>query len=187
MSPDRIPPKPESLAKQLERARFERALEVSESMAEHRVLLTTAELARLNNILNGKKPEDDPWRQEPVTLTLPSGKTETLALIADPKLSLREKLHRATEVAEGGAVIDAAVNIYVGIVLVHPFKDANRRTAVLAAHYFLQRYGVPVSGLALHEIGLGDVRDPHQVDSLRDTIHQIAKFAAKRISSTPPS
>ena len=172
------PDKPESLKKQLERTRFERALEVSESMAMHRVLLTTVELGRLNNILTGKN--DEPWRDEPVTLTLPSGKTETLALIQDPKITTRDKLHHATALAEEGNVISAAVELYVGLVLSHVFKDANRRSAVLAAHYFLTRYGVPVSGLALHEIGLGDLREEGQIESLRETVSQMAKFAGKR-------
>jgi hypothetical protein len=167
-----------SLRQQLERARFERALEVSESMSMHRVLLTTTELGRLNNILTGKN--DDPWRQEPVTIQLPSGKTETLALIADPKRTAREKLHHATELAEGGNVIDAAVDIYSGLVLSHVFNDANRRTAVLASHYFLTRYGVPLSGVALHEIGLGDLREPGQIEALRETIHQMARFMSRR-------
>lgn len=174
----------ESLRKQLERARFERALEVSESMADHRALLTTAELSRLNNILTGKTT-DDPWRQGPVTVTLPSGRSETLALIADPMLTARERLHRATELSENGAVIDAAVDIYSNLVLSHVFQDANRRTAVLAAHYFLKRYGVALSGLALHEIGLGDLREEGQVEMLRETIGQMAKFAAKRSIATP--
>jgi len=166
------------LKRQLELARFERALEVAESMANHRALLTTAELARLNHIITGKP--DDPWRYESVTITLPSGRTETLALIVDPVLMARDKLHRATEVAESGAVIDAAVDIYAGLVLAHVFQDANRRTAVLASHYFLTRYGVPVSGVALHELGLGDLREEGQIESLRETIHQMTKFAEKR-------
>ncbi len=175
---------PESLKRQLEITRFERALEVSESMAEHRVLLTTMELARLNNILTGVKEaamqDHDPWRKAPVTLTLPSGKTETFALIADPKITARDKLHKATELAESGAVIDAAVDIYTGLVLSHVFEDANRRTAVLAAHYFLRRYGMDISGLALHELGLGDLREEGQIQSLKDTIHQMAKFSERK-------
>jgi hypothetical protein len=168
-----------SLKRQLELARFERALEVTESLADHRALLTTAELARLNSIITGKN--DDPWRRESVTITLPSGRKETLALIVDPVLTARDKLHRVTEVAEGGAVIDAAVDIYAGLVLAHVFHDANRRTAVLASHYFLKRYGVPVSGVALHELGLGDLREEGQIEALRDTVHQITKFAEKRM------
>lgn len=168
---------PDSLKRQLEMARFERAVEIVESMAEHRALLTTAEIARINAALTGKT--DDPWRTDTVTLSLPSGKTETISLIADPKMTTREKLHRATEEAENGAVVDAAVDIYVGLVRAHVFKDANRRTAVLAAHYFLRRYGIPISVLALHEIGLGDIRETSQVQSLRETIHQMARFAVK--------
>lgn len=154
-------------------------MEVAESMGNHRVLLTTAELARLNNILTGKENEE-PWRQGPVTITLPSGKTETLALLADPKLTAREKLHRATEKADMGAPLDAAVDIYVAMVLAHVFQDANRRTAVLAAHYFFKRYGVPLSGLALHEMGLGDLREEGQIESLHETVRQMAKFAEKQ-------
>lgn len=170
----------ETLKKQLERTRFERAMEVVESLAAHRALLTNAEMTRLQQILTGTKQDADPWRQGPVTIELPSGATETLQLVADPRVSVRETLHRATEFAEGGNVIEAAVHIYVGLVLTHPFVDANRRAAVLAAHYFLQRYGIPVSGLALHELGLGDIRQPEQVELLRDTIKQMAKFGAKR-------
>jgi prophage maintenance system killer protein len=167
------------LRRQLEIARFERALEVAESMGNHRVLLTTMELARLNNILTGKE-DDDPWRQGPVTITLPTGRTETMALIADPKVTARDQLHRATELAEQGNIIDAAVDIYSQMVLGHVFKDANRRSAVCATLYFLVRYGIPISGLALHEIGLGDLRDERQIQALRDTITQLAKFAQGR-------
>lgn len=151
-------------------------------MADHRVLLTTAELARVNNILTGCNDED-PWRHETTTITLPSGKIETLALLENPMLLTREKLHRATEMAEAGDIIDAAVDIYAGLVLSHVFKDANRRTAALAAHYFLRRYGIPLSGLALHEIGLGDLRQAGQIEVLRETIRQMAKFATKREST----
>ncbi|MGK5087464.1 Fic family protein [Bdellovibrionota bacterium FG-2] len=179
------PNRPDSLKRQLERTRFDRALAVTESLAECRALLTTAELARINNILTGKNTgkDEDPWRRDPVTIKLPSGKVETLDLLADPVLNSRDKLHRATEQAERGAVIDAAVDLYVGLVLSHFFIDANRRTAVLAAHYFMKRYGVALSGLALHEIGLGDLREEGQVQALRETIGQMAKFAARNKSN----
>jgi prophage maintenance system killer protein len=170
------------LKRQLEIARFERALEVTESIARNRALLTTTELARINTILVGKDnvADTDPWRQGTVTITLPSGKTETLALIADPKVTAREKLHRSTALSEQGDMIDAALDIYVGLVLAHVFADANRRTAVCAAHYFLRRYDVPLSGLALHEIGLGDLREEGQITALRQTINQMIEFARRR-------
>jgi prophage maintenance system killer protein len=168
----------DSLKRQLEITRFDRAIEVTESMADHRALLTTTELARLNGVLTGK--DEDPWRHAPATITLPSGKVETLALIADPVVTARDKLHRATENAEAGHAIDAAVDIYAGLVLSHVFTDANRRTAALAAHYFLRRYGAPLSGLALHELGLGDLREEGQLETLRETVAQMAKFASKK-------
>lgn len=171
-----------SLKRQLEMTRFEHAREVAESLADHRALLTTAELARLNNILTGKKSGefDEPWRKGTVTITLPSGTTETLSLIADPVMQARDKLHKSTELAESGQTLDAAIDIYTGLVLCHVFEDANRRTAVLAAHYFFRRYGVPLTGLALHELGLPNLREEGQIDALRETVSQMAKFARKR-------
>ena len=46
------------LKRQLEIARFERALEVTESIARNRALLTTTELARINTILNDMTGQD---------------------------------------------------------------------------------------------------------------------------------
>ncbi len=171
----------DSLKTQLELARLERAIEVSESLADHRALLTTTELARLNGILTGKT--HDPWRRESVTIALPSGQTKSLELMIDPILTVREQLHRATESAESGNAVDAAVNIYVSLVLAHAFKDANRRTAVLASHYFLHRYSAPISGTELYELGLGDLRQPGQIDNLRENVRQLCIFAEKKKNS----
>ena len=172
---------PVSLRRQLEMTRFDHAQEVAESLADHRALLTPIELARINNILTGKKPADTDlaWRKGSATITLPSGRTETLQLFKDPLVTSRDKLHKATELAENGNVVEAAVWIYVELVLAHVFEDANRRTAVLAAHYFFRRYGLPLSGLALHELGLPDLREEGQIQNLMDTINQMAKFATR--------
>lgn len=171
-----------NLRRQLELARFERGMEVAESLAAHRALLTTAELARMNAILIGVDPaaELDPWRRDPVTVPLPGGKEAQVALIAEPVLTAREKLHRATALAENGQALDAAVDIYVGLVMAHVFRDANRRTATLAAHYFFRRYDQPLSGLSLHELGLGDLREAGQIDALHETVRQMARFAGRR-------
>ena len=173
---------PLTLKRQLEMTRFEHAREVAESLADHRALLTTSELARLNNILTGKRSADTDlaWRQQKATINLPGGKTETLEVIANQVVIAREKLHHATEMAEAGHPIDAAIEIYTGLVLAHCFEDANRRTAVLAAHYFFRRYGIPLSGLALHELGLPDLREEGQIEQLRETVGHMAKFAAKQ-------
>ncbi len=169
---------PETLKHQLELARFERALGVSESLADHRALLTTTELARLNGILTGKT--HDPWRHESVTIQLPSGQTKSLELMIDPVITARDLLHRAAETGETGTAIDAAIDIYVGLVLAHIFKDANRRTAALASNYFLRKYRAPISGTALYELGLGDLRQAGQIDALRENVRQLCLFTGKK-------
>lgn len=169
------------LLKQLEHVRFHRALEVASSLAENRALLTTQELERMNQILTGKE-SSDPWRKGPVELKLPSGRVETLQLIQDPKLSARESLHRNTEMAELGDAPRACLNIYTDLVLAHPFIDANRRTAVLAAHYVLARYGIPLTGTALHDLGLGDLRDPTEKARLEETFFKMIDYAKSRKS-----
>ena len=169
---------PLTLARQLELSRFQRALEVCESMAENRALLTTFELERVNNILSGK--EGSPWRDTPVILVLPGGKREELQVLSDPKITARDHLHHATELAENGHAVDAALHVYAELVLSHVFKDANRRTAVTAAHYFLKRYNIPITGLAIHEIGLGDLREAGHREELLATVHQMVRFATRR-------
>ena len=185
-----------SLKDQLEATRFERAREIAESLAEHRALLTTAELARINGIITGKssasgdrpgerqgeRPGVDPriWRHETTTITLPGGRKETLALIVDPVLTAREKLHRATELAESGSPLDAGVEVYIGLVLAHVFLDANRRTAALAAHYFFRRYGLPLSGVEIHSLELGDLREPKQVEELRNNVLKMVQKLAQK-------
>jgi Fic family protein len=177
-SSDQPAPPKDALKRALEQTRFERAREIAESMANHRALLTTSELARINRTLVGAKDDKNPWRTEATIVALPGGRTTQLDLIADPVLNCREKLHRATEQAEAGNPIDAAVTIYTGMVLSHFFADGNRRTAALAAHYFLKRYGIPLSGWVLHELGLGDLRQPGQIEALRETLQKLAELTA---------
>jgi hypothetical protein len=170
------------LRRQLEQSRFERALEIVEGMADRRVQLTTTELARLNSILRGREQweNDDPWRREPVSRVLPSGREVSFSLHADPVLNTREKLHYATEISENGHALQGGCAVYVGLIQSHMFVDANRRTAALAAHYFFTRYQVPMSGRALHEIGVGDLGDPEQVKLFNETVEQIARFSKHR-------
>jgi hypothetical protein len=167
----------DSLKAQLERARFERAIEVAESLATHRALLTTAELARLNNILTGRQPTHEPWRQGPASLKLRSGREVQFAVMADPIINLRERLHHATELAESGDVLTAVVSLYANMILSHYFSDANRRTAAIAAHYFASRYDLPLSGVAIHEMGLGDLREEGRIEALRQAFESMLKVS----------
>jgi hypothetical protein len=94
---DHSPPRsPNFLQRQLERARFERALEVADSMVEKGAFLNPAELARINNILLGRE-QPDPWREGPAVLKLPSGRVEKLQILADPVNKTREILREARQ------------------------------------------------------------------------------------------
>ncbi len=177
MSQDTLGMKPFSLVVQLELTRFERALAVSASIANSGALLTTSELARLNKILLGNNTDSNEslWRKEAVNVKLPSGKLERLELIEDPILATRDKVHQATEQAENGDAIGAVVNLYVGMIKAHAFLDGNRRTAILAIHYFLFKYGFSVSAHDLLAMKLGDVRDPQEVESLKSNLINLIK------------
>lgn len=177
---DHSPPRsPNFLQRQLERARFERALEVAESMVEKGAFLNAAELARLNNILLGATGE--PWRETPAVCTLPSGREEKLQILADPTTKAREILRLAKDRAAAGEVVEGAAELYAQLVLTHVFNDANRRTAVVAAAYLLRLYGIEISALGLHELGLGDLRAPGQIDALRDVIRSAVKVSGQRL------
>jgi hypothetical protein len=176
---DHSPPRsPNFLQRQLERARFERALEVVESMVQTGAFLNTAELARINNILLGATGE--PWREGAAVCLLPSGHEERLQILADPTTRAKEILRTAKDRAAGGEVIEAAADLYAQLVLTHVFKDANRRTAVVASAYLLKLYGVEVSAMGLHELGLGDLRAPGQLEALRDVLRSAVKVSGAR-------
>lgn len=170
------PKNPSFLQKQLERTRFERALEVAQSMVETGAFLNTAELARINNVLLGETAE--PWRDGAATCRLPSGREERFQVMADPVNKAKEILRNAKDRATS-EVVEAAADLYAQLVLTHVFKDANRRTAVVAAAYLLKLHGVEVSAMGLHELGLGDLRAEGQMDALREMIRNIVKMSAR--------
>lgn len=169
------PRSPSFLQRQLERARFERALEVAESMVSTGAFLNTAELGRINNILMGLTGE--PWREGAAVCQLPSGRVETLQILADPMTRAKEILRNAKDRAASGQVVEAAADVYAQLVLTHVFKDANRRTAVIAAAYLLKLHGFDVSAMGLHELGLGDLRAKDQLDVLRDVLRNAVKLS----------
>ena len=178
---DQSPPRnPNFLKLQLERARFERALEIAEGLVEGGKFLNSAELARINKVITGTTGETEPWREGAAACVLPSGRQERLQILSDPVRKARELLHEAQERAQSGDVTDAAAELYAQLVLSHIFKDANRRTAVVAAAYLLRLHGVYVSAMGLHELGLGDLRAEGQMEALRETLRNAVKMSAPR-------
>lgn len=162
-----------NLKKQLELSRFERALEVADSMVESSVFLNTAELARLNQVITGV--QTDPWRAGVAICKLPSGRDATFQVLADPINKAKEILRGAKNRADAGEVVDAACDVYAQFVLTHVFADGNRRTAVVAAYFLLKAHGYSVSAVGLHELGLGDLRIESQMEALRETLRGLVR------------
>lgn len=168
------------LRQELERMRFERALAKVEDLAGRRMLLTTIELERMNIMILGESQDYQPWRDTPHTVALKSGRQATFSILREPKQLVRDVLHAATETAEMGNPLEAAMHVYLEMVKLHAFNDANRRTAVLSAHYFFERYGLPINGRVLHDLGLGDLSQTDVQESLRATLQQILRFATPK-------
>lgn len=176
---DFSPPKnPNFLKKQLERARFERALEIAQSMVESGAFLNSAELGRINNVIRGEKGE--PWRDGATICALPSGRKQTFQILADPVTKAREILRIAKDRAAAGEIIGAAADLYADLVLTHVFKDGNRRTAVVASAYLLKLYGYEVSASGLHDLGLGDLRATGGREALRELVRNAVKITSIR-------
>lgn len=146
-------------------------------MVEKGAFLNTAELARINNILRGETSE--PWRDDATVLKLRSGREENFQVLADPVNRAKEILTNAKSRAAAGDVVAAAADLYSQLVLAHVFKDANRRAAVVAAAYLLKLYGLEVSAMGLHELGLGDLREEGQMQALRDMMSNAIKLSQK--------
>ena len=91
---------------------------------------------------------------------------ENVSLIVDPVLATRKNC-TAQQKWRARSGDRAAVEIYSTMVLSHIFEDGNRRTAVAAT--LTSWYGAAISGLAIHELGLGDLREPGQIGLARHT------------------
>ena len=158
--------------------RFERALEIIESLVDKHAFLNSAELGRINNVLRGETNE--PWREGSAVCALPTGNKQSFQLLADPVSKCREILTKAKDKAATGDVIDGATDLYADLVLTHVFKDANRRTAAIAAAYLLEQYGYEVSPVGLHDLGLGDLRASGQREALCELLKSIVKITPIR-------
>jgi hypothetical protein len=167
-------PNNQTLKKQLELVRFEKAAEYILAAARgHKKHLNVPELAQINHMM--MNTNDDPWRVEAVQLKLPSGRVETLSMITNPIFEARDLIFRARDEAEQGNLSEAASYLYAQLVLKHFFKDANRRTAVAATYWLLLERGVEIPAMGLLQLGLGDLRMEKQLDTLRGLIaHTIA-------------
>jgi hypothetical protein len=130
--------------------------------------LTTSELAHLNKMVTGDPSE--PWRLEPVMITIPSGRTHHFNVLNNPVLQARNIIGYAVDLAASGRVQEAAFHLYSRLVLHHFFNDANRRTAILAALWLVRSEGLDLNVKDLGGFAIGDLRDTRDLDALKDRI-----------------
>lgn len=117
--------------------------------------INSGELMHLNQILT---ETDEPWRFEPAEIEIPGGKKQLFNLVSNPVAKARELIGNALQTAGNGEVEKAAVELYRELVLAHLFRDANRRTAVLATVWILENHGIKVDAESLANIPVGDLR-----------------------------
>ncbi|MGE3975140.1 MAG: Fic family protein [Bdellovibrionales bacterium] len=156
------------LKKQLEMVRFEKTMDYVRNSAGGAKRLNSGELAHLNQMLTAETTE--PWRMEPVTLSLPSGKQDRIAVISNSQMRAGDFISSAREQAHDGDLANAAAKLYRDLVVSHLFNDANRRTAVLAVSWLLLEYGVSIPSVGLLELGAGDLREEGPFQALKQLI-----------------
>jgi hypothetical protein len=159
---------PDILRRQLERVRFEKAIDYIMANAGGRKHLNAQELVAINNIMTAT--DSDPWRHEATSLKVPSGKHVSFSLISNPVFAVRDLLAQVSTIATNGQIEEAASELYSQLVLNHFFIDANRRTAVAATYWLLLENGIDIPAVGLLELGIGDIRAKEQIESLRHLI-----------------
>ncbi len=135
--------------------------------------LSSNELAHLNKMMTSS--DDEPWRFDPIEVQIPSGKKLHFNVTTNPISRARDIIGNANQLAGNLQVFEAASYIYSQLVLEHLFKDANRRTAVLATLWILLEYQFNVDAEELLNTPIGDLRDQQSLNSLADRIKALHK------------
>ncbi len=159
------------LQKQLEEERFLHALAYVENEASGLKKLSISELARLNQHLVGH--QDEVWRAEAVHVQLPSGTLHHFNVVVNPMQRAREILGDAQVKAGNHDFLEAATDLYSQMVLAHLFKDANRRTAVLAVFWILQSAHKSIDAQNLLDFSIGDLRNSGDLAKLRNHLQSL--------------
>lgn len=168
MSPSR------ELKRQLQEQKFLHAEAYVRNSAGTLKHMTTSELAHINQMLTGENEE--PWRLEPVQVTIPSGNIHHFNIVSNPIIQAREILGHAQDLAANGDLEEAALYLYSRLVLNHFFSDANRRTAILATLWLLQSSGADVNAVELARAPVGDLRDEKDLQTLRAKLMSLIKL-----------
>lgn len=158
---------------QREELRFRRGVDYVHHAARGIKKINSSELVILNQIMTDSK--EDPWRFEAAEIKIPTGKTLTLNLVSNPITRARDILGTAQQMAGNQDTVEAALYAYRELVLAHLFRDANRRTAVLATIWILESAGMQISPDELLEIPLGDLRNLDERESFSTALTELIK------------
>jgi hypothetical protein len=161
------------LHKQLEEQKYLHAVAYVEQAAGGPKMLTTSELAYLNQMLTGKNQE--PWRLEPAAVTIPSGQTHHFNVLNNPIVGARDILGEAFQEAGNGDLKEAAFHLYTQMILHHLFRDANRRTASLAVLWLVRSRRSQIDAVELEKFPLGDLRQQAELDRLNQKLSMLIK------------
>jgi prophage maintenance system killer protein len=152
-----------SLHQQKDQQRFLRAVDYVAKASRGIKKITSNELAQLNQMLTDSS--DDPWRFDEVEIQIPSGQRHTFSLVSNPMTKARDLLGMANQRVGNSETVEAAALLYAELVLNHLFRDANRRTAVLAVLWILESGGIQIDAEKLLNIPLGDLRNKTDRDT----------------------
>lgn len=156
------------LKKQLEESRFQHTLDYVLEHAGGIKKIGVAELLHLNQMLNHTTA--DTWRTQPVEISLRSGKIRSFKMISNSIEEARTVLANAHDIVGQGKIVDAATYLYSNLVMNHFFKEANRRTAVVATYWLVREAGKDLDARVLVNTPLGDLSEDSELKKLRDTI-----------------
>ncbi|OQW50419.1 MAG: hypothetical protein A4S09_01100 [Proteobacteria bacterium SG_bin7] len=156
------------LKKQLEESRFQHTLDYVHEHAGGIKKLGVPELLHLNQMLN--HTTEDTWRTQPVEISLRTGKKRSFKMITNSIEEARTVLANAHDIVGQGKLIDAATYLYSHLVMSHFFKEANRRTAVVATYWLVREAGKDLDARVLVNTPLGDLSEDSELKKLRETI-----------------
>lgn len=162
------------LQKQLDHQKFLHAIDYVRKESQGIKKLSTTELSRTNQFLSGQS-EVEPWRFEPVEIQIPGGQIHQINVHSNPINIARDLIGNALQMSGNGQGVEAAEYLYSQLVLAHLFKTANRRTAVAAALWVLLISGYDCDAEALHDIPIGDLRNPSDLQSLKTKMHSLIR------------
>lgn len=158
------------LQEALDHQKFLHAADYAKKESKGLKKLTTSELARTNTFLTGN---DEPWRFEITHVQIPGGQIHKIDVISNPMNRVRDLISSALQLSGNGQGLEGAAFIYSQLVLEHHFKDANRRTAVIAALWVLLISGYDCDAEKLLQIPIGDLRSSKDLADLPQKIKSI--------------